>query len=188
VGVATSPALNFVGSNLTYTITVTNGGPVAAPNVRFSDSLPWGSTLISVTSSMPSALLVTNTSPITGSLPLLSMGETWTLEIKVRAAGTGYATNHISLSSDWLDPAPGNNSVTTINNILPLPILAIQLVTNYARISWPLALSNFTLEAKTGLAATNYWSNVVSSVAQTTNANVVTQAVSTPLRVYRLKN
>ena len=180
-----SPVPIFVGSNLTYTVTVTNSGPADAVNLRFTESLPAGVTLISANPGP--GTIITNTSPITGTLPALSVGGTWTIGLTIRPNLTGYITNVATITSDYLDTASANNSVTTVNNVLPLPILSIQWVTNSVRLSWPLALSNLSLATKTGLASTNYWSNVIAAVSRTTNANVVTQAVTGPLRVYRLK-
>src|SRR2546428_10417885 len=43
-----SPDPVNAGSNLTYTITVTNNGPDAAANASWSDTLPAGATIVSL--------------------------------------------------------------------------------------------------------------------------------------------
>src|SRR5262249_57073866 len=51
VGVAkTGPATAIAGTDLTYTITVTNSGPSDAQNVVLSDILPSGTTFVSASS------------------------------------------------------------------------------------------------------------------------------------------
>src|SRR5690606_12479883 len=49
VVVAGSPDPVDAGSNLTYTITVTNSGPSVAPAVTLADALPAGTTFVSLT-------------------------------------------------------------------------------------------------------------------------------------------
>ena len=49
VGKADSPDPVTVGSNLTYTITVTNNGPMVATGVTLTDTLPGGVTFVSAT-------------------------------------------------------------------------------------------------------------------------------------------
>jgi uncharacterized repeat protein (TIGR01451 family) len=49
-----SPDPVRAGNNLTYTLTVTNGGPNPVPDARLTDSLPAGLTFISATSSQGS--------------------------------------------------------------------------------------------------------------------------------------
>ena len=64
VSVATSPNLVFIGSNLVYTLTITNSGPFAAPNVVLTNTLPSSVSLKSATTSQ--GTLATNSNPILG--------------------------------------------------------------------------------------------------------------------------
>jgi len=108
-----SPDPVVAGSNITYTITVTNAGPNAASNTSLSDATPAGTTFVSVT---PGAGWTcsppvggTGTSCINPSVPVGT--STITLVVNVAAAtpnGT-IVTNTATVTSPD-DAVPGNNS------------------------------------------------------------------------------
>jgi uncharacterized repeat protein (TIGR01451 family) len=68
VNVIDAPDPVFIGSNLTYTITVANNGPFNAPNVRITNTLPASVTLKSAVTTQ--GTLSTNSNPITGTIGL----------------------------------------------------------------------------------------------------------------------
>jgi autotransporter-associated beta strand protein len=80
----------------------------------------------------------------------------------------------------------GNDVVLT--QLVGLPILKIQLVnTTNVVLSWPAAVTNFTLEANTDLNTTIWNPAPPPPVVNGTN-NVVTNAVSGTQKYYRLRN
>ncbi len=103
-----SPA---VGSNVTFTLTVLNGGPNTATNVKVTDLLPSGLTYVSSTPSTGTY------DPITGlwSVGSLNNGSSATLQIVATVASGGSKTNIAQItSSDQNDPdSTPNNSVAT---------------------------------------------------------------------------
>jgi uncharacterized repeat protein (TIGR01451 family) len=114
-----SPDPVVAGTNLTFTITVTNHGPSAASNVVASDLLPATLSLISVTGSGGASC----NSGIPGSVPTscafgtLANGAVRTMTIVTRvdaglAAGS-VITNNAGVSSDTADNNNANNLATT---------------------------------------------------------------------------
>jgi uncharacterized repeat protein (TIGR01451 family) len=176
----------FVGSNLVYTIIVTNAGPVTALNVRFTNALPNSVTLKSATST--SGTLTTNVTPIVGTLGDIVNQGSATIVLFVTPTVTGNITNVASVGSDSQDPNFGNNTVTTTTTVWPLPFLSItDLMSNgLVRISWPAPLSNFTLLSNTNLSTTWGIDTSTRSVSGT-NISVIETNVESP-KFYRLTN
>jgi uncharacterized repeat protein (TIGR01451 family) len=106
------PATGFAGSDLTYTITVTNTGPSAATNVLVSDQLPGGFTFVSATP--PTATLVSNlvSWPV---FNLANKGKTNFTVTAVSAEG-GSFTNVAFATSGSFDPNPTNNNGTSASS------------------------------------------------------------------------
>jgi len=95
------------GSNLTYTLTLTNMGPDAATNVRVSDQLPPGVTFVSATPNLGTF------NPATGiwTIATVPANATATLQIVVTVATSQPITNSAEvIASDQFDPdsTPGN--------------------------------------------------------------------------------
>jgi uncharacterized repeat protein (TIGR01451 family) len=106
------------GSNITYTITVTNAGPSTASNVTLTDVVPAGTTFVSFTA--PGGWTTTTppsggTGTVTATNPSLAAGanEVFTLVVNVDPATTGVVNNTATISSATADPNPANDSATT---------------------------------------------------------------------------
>jgi hypothetical protein len=185
VNVVDAPDPVFIGSNLTYTITVANSGPFNAPNVRLTNTLPASVTLKSAVTTQ--GILSTNSNPITGALGNITNGTPVIVTLTVVPTALGTITDTVSIASDNPDPASGNNTFTAVSTVLPLPLLAIQRTNNdRLNISWPVALTNFGLQAKEVLG-TNVWSNVITAPVISGDQNIVTETNSGGNRFYRLK-
>jgi uncharacterized repeat protein (TIGR01451 family) len=106
-------AVPNLGTNVTFTITVTNAGPNDATGVVISDVLPLGLNYVSSTASQGSY------NDVTGlwTVGAITHGTAQTLTITATATLPGDVTNTASVSaSDQHDPNPANNSSgTTIN-------------------------------------------------------------------------
>ena len=109
------PATAIQGSNLTYTITVTNNGPSMACGVTVTDALPAGLSLISATSSQGKCKGTTEINCQLGQIAS-GAGVTVTLVAKGTATGTSI-TNTATVSGTQADPNLTNNSDTLITSL-----------------------------------------------------------------------
>lgn len=118
-----SPDPVTAGTNLTYTIDVANAGPDAAANASWSDTLPAGTTFVSLSPVAGWAC----TTPAVGSggtvscsNPAFAVGSAnFSLVVAVApstAAGT-VLSNTATVTSTTADPTPGNNSATATTTV-----------------------------------------------------------------------
>jgi uncharacterized repeat protein (TIGR01451 family) len=177
----------FVGSNLVYTIIVTNAGPITALNVRFTNTLPASVALKSATSTV--GTLATNSVPIIGSLGDLANHGSATIQLTVVPAAIGLITNAASVGADSIDSNLANNSVKTSTTVWPLPFLSItNLMTNgLVQVSWPAPLSTFTLQSSTNLLPDGWTIDSTARTVTGTNISVIETILDTA-RFYRLTN
>ncbi len=105
----TSPT---VGSNLTYTLAVTNSGPTDATNVMVNDFLPTGVTLISATPSQ-GATATTRGNLVSDNLGTIVSGATARLTVVVAPTTAGAITNAVNVSGNQLDLVTANNSASS---------------------------------------------------------------------------
>ncbi len=105
-----SPATPIVGSNVTFTITVTNSGPNDATNVVVNDFLPAGLTYVSNDGGASNS-----GGTVTWTLPTLATGATATINIVATVNPSGSRVNSAEVwSSNQVDPdsIAGNSSGT----------------------------------------------------------------------------
>lgn len=101
-----------VGTNFTYTLTVTNNGPSAATGVTFSHTLPEGVTFVSVTPSQGSAIHKSGT--ISANLGTIAPSGTVNIVITLTApASAGTPGMTASVSSGVADPDSTNNALSS---------------------------------------------------------------------------
>jgi len=102
-----SPDPVTVGSNLTYTVTVTNKGPAAASGVFLTDTLPSSTTFVSA-----SPGCTNNGGTITCGVGDLANGGSVSVQIVVTPTATGSITNSVAVAAEEDDPSLGNNTAT----------------------------------------------------------------------------
>jgi uncharacterized repeat protein (TIGR01451 family) len=114
-----SPDPVNAGSNITYTITLTNAGPSDAQNLALSDLVPANTTFVSFTA--PAGWATTTppaggTGPVTATSPTLAAGASpvFTLVVKVDATAVNGSTitNTVTAASTTTDPDAANNADT----------------------------------------------------------------------------
>jgi uncharacterized repeat protein (TIGR01451 family) len=140
------PASTGLGSNVSYTITVTNLGPSSAPSPVVSDPTPPGLTFVS-----NSGACVT---PFPCTISNLTAGQSATITATYNVPPSYPSTsisNTASVSSSAGDPASGNNSATATTSVVAQADLSV---------------------IKSGPPATGTGSNVVFTVTVTNNGTL----------------
>ena len=133
------PATAVSGATSTYTITVTNSGPLAATNVRLTDNLPGLASYVS--GSAGCSLSGTNVNCTIGSI---GAGASVTITITVKWTGSGSVYDTATVVADQTDSAPSSQQIVAFGSPpstggdVPLPgwayaLLGIGLFTLIAR-------------------------------------------------------
>jgi hypothetical protein len=186
VSITGSPNPVMVGSNLLYTIKVSNNGPLDAPDVRLTNMLPATATLESVT--LPDSwFAATNGNPIEAGVNSLAVNSSATLLVTVAPQSAGSITSSVSVGSGYSDPGITNNAASVTTSVTPLALLAIQALGNQVQISWSLALTNYVLESKSVLATNVPWSTVAATPVIVGGSKVVAVPNSGTATYYRLR-
>jgi uncharacterized repeat protein (TIGR01451 family) len=130
IGITDTPDPIYVGSGLTYNITVANNGPVAATGVTVTDALPAGLNFVSASPSQGSVAVVGNV--VTCNLGGLATDAGATVSIRVSPAIGGEIVNLVSVAANETDFSPANNTARTSTTVIgPQPInLTDMVVTN----------------------------------------------------------
>ena len=117
-----------VGQNVTYTLTLTNGGPGAANNITVTDILPAGMTFVSST---PSGTSTYSSGTGAWTIPSLNSGGIATLAITATVTGQGTHTNTGEVTDvDEFDPdsTPNNQNASEDDQAsVPLTVTQIDL-------------------------------------------------------------
>ncbi|MCI0664148.1 MAG: FG-GAP-like repeat-containing protein, partial [Acidobacteria bacterium] len=108
----------MINNQLTYTLTVTNNGADPAINVRVTDTLPTG---VSLVSSVTSQGNCSSTSEISCELGNLAAGSNAIITIIVTPSTPGTIINRANVTSGTQDINPANNSATLEANVSLLP-------------------------------------------------------------------
>ena len=114
-----SPEPVFVGSNLTYTIIVTNLGPGTATGVTLTESLPAGVNFVSA--NLSQGTFSTNGGIVICNLGLLGNNAGAIVTIVVAPATAGNFTNTVSVASGGVDFNPGNDQAIALATAVPAP-------------------------------------------------------------------
>jgi len=145
--ITTTPAPNYVGANLVYTITAVNNGPSEDTGVTVTDTLPalTDVTVVSATTSVTGVTPTVVGNVVTADFGGLAAGASVTMIITVTptaaAVGDSPLSDTATISGDNYDPYTNNNSLTISTPITassdlqvgiiptPSPVLAGQNVT-----------------------------------------------------------
>lgn len=103
-------------TELTYTITVSNGGPDAAAGVQVSDDLPSEVSLVAATASQGTC--DTKGPKVTCDLGTLASGTTATVAIRVLPKKVGQVSNTATVTTTDTDSNPMNNSDTETTTVV----------------------------------------------------------------------
>jgi Domain of unknown function DUF11 len=189
VSILGTPNPVFVGSDLTYTILVTNRGPFSAPNVVLSNALPPIPGAVTLKSaSTTGGVLNTNGNPVTVNFTSLGASGSATVTLVVIPQAAGTITDNAVVAGVYTDPVPGNNTASLMTTVLPTPKLSIQLYTpTQVQISWPSALTNFALQFNPSLTSSTGWTNVTTPPFTVGDEKFVIDPLGANPKFYRLK-
>lgn len=122
VGISSSPNPVKVGSELTYSVNITNNGPLEATGVTLTDPLPNAVEFRSVDSTQGSCL-GNEDNTVSCDLGILASGATASVTIKVMTQEEGLISNTVQVSADQPDFDSSNNSATVITEpVTPTPV------------------------------------------------------------------
>jgi uncharacterized repeat protein (TIGR01451 family)/CSLREA domain-containing protein len=111
-----SPNTVVAGGNVTYTLTVSNGGPSGASGVGLSDPLPATASLVSVTATQGTCDEVGAVVCQLGNIP---SGGTATVTIVARLSTAGSVTNTATVDGNETDTDLTNNTASAITIVSP---------------------------------------------------------------------
>jgi virginiamycin B lyase len=117
---ADAPGFATAGSNVTYSLTVTNGGAAGATGVTLTDTLPMGVKFVSATGGVQ---------PVNGVLTFvignLASGAKASFSIAVTPTAAGSLTDRARVSLNQIDATPGDNSITLTTTIASVQRMGI---------------------------------------------------------------
>jgi uncharacterized repeat protein (TIGR01451 family) len=128
--VKSGPASAIGGTNVTYTLTVSNAGPDVAVNVNLTDPLPAGSTLVSfLQNTGPAASCSAPPAGANGTVACnfisLAAASSATFTLVVKAGNSSPMNNTATVSTDSFDSNTANNSSTVSSTITLSADLAV---------------------------------------------------------------
>jgi uncharacterized repeat protein (TIGR01451 family) len=177
-----SPDPAQAGQQLTYTLGVSNNGPLSATNVTVTDSLPSQVSFASYTSTQGTCNQASGT--VTCSVGTLPLGNSTaiTLTVNVNPGSSGSISNTASVSSDTSDPVSTNNSATQTTLIGSVADLSVATTDSPDPVlighplSYTLSAFNSGPSSATGVTLTDHLPSQVSYVGSTASQGSCSQA------------
>jgi len=134
----TGPASANAGSDVTYTVTLTNSGPSAAANVSLTDAVPANTTF--VTESQTAGPTFSCSTPPAGGTGTISCthgsfgvgSATFSITVHISPGATGTITNTANVSSSTTDPNPTGNNPTATTTVTSSADLSVVKTANAA--------------------------------------------------------
>jgi uncharacterized repeat protein (TIGR01451 family) len=122
-----SPDQGVKGSNLTYTVTVTNSGPSAATGVVLTDFIPdTYYTNVDFISATPGCLISGDEKSVTCALGTINSGASKSVAIVMNSENPIILKNSAMVTSSIPDPNRGNNSSTLETKVSPTDLRVTQ--------------------------------------------------------------
>jgi uncharacterized repeat protein (TIGR01451 family) len=120
-----SPAPALAGGDLTYTITVDNQGPDAAPAVVATLPVASGASFVSASTGVGS--VTDSGGQVVADLGNLAVNTPVTVTVILQALAVGELTETASVSGDVVDTNPSNNTASATTEIDPATDLAVEI-------------------------------------------------------------
>ena len=175
-----SPAITSPGSNVTYTLFLTNEGPSTVTSVSVTDNIPSGFTLASSSSTLGTTVYTNNM--VIASLGILASNTSATITVQGTAANAGALTNTANLGFAEGNTIHGTNYAFAFAYFITAAqrTLSVAASTNSGEflVTWPVSAVNFTLQVSTNLSAGNGWQNLSGDMIVTNGLNEYTNSFS----------
>ena len=168
-----SPAVTGPGSNVTYTLLVTNEGPSTVTSVSVTDNIPTGFNFASSTSSLGTTVYTNNM--VIASLGILTSNTSATITVQGTSASPGALTNMAFLGFAEGNTAYGTNYASAITYFINAAQRTLSIAASATSgeflVTWPLSAANFTLQVSTNLTAGNGWQSLAGNTIMTNDLN-----------------
>jgi uncharacterized delta-60 repeat protein/uncharacterized repeat protein (TIGR01451 family) len=166
-----APASLTAGQTLTYTMLVTNAGPLASASVRVTNALPANTEFLSATSSQGGCTNAAGT--VICSLGAMAVNDSAQITLSIRPLTAGTLTNMAIVGSTLADVTPGNDIAitTTTVNAAAVADLVIAMtdapdpVLGGSNITYTISVTNFGPLAATTTVVTNYLPSTLAFVS-----------------------
>ena len=177
-----NPIITGPGSNVTYTLLVTNLGPSIVTSVIVTDSIPVGFNLSSATSSVGTTVYTNNT--VIATLGILTNNTSATITVKGTSPTAGAVTNSAALS--FAEGDTGN--YTNYAFAYVYFVTAAQRTLGIAKVgkppevsvTWPVSTAPFTLQVSTNLHLSNGWMSLTNGPFLSNGFNEYTNSLPSP--------
>ncbi len=186
ISLSGSPNPVLINGTLTYSIVVSNLGPVTATGVTVTNTLPAGAVPLSATSSQGTIGVVEN-NYIFNLGTLAPTPAAATISITVRPTIAGTITNFATVTSGLEDPFKSNNSAS-VKTVVEQPSLALRFEGNLLALTWGTNAPGYVLETTTNLSPPIVWSRATNYPVSIVNGeNRVTINPTNGIRFFRLR-
>jgi len=183
-----TPDVAEPGSDITYTLLVTNEGPSIITGASVSDNMPAGFITLSITGSAGS--WTNRNSVITWNIGYLTNNTSASLEIMGTDTEATALTNNALLDFVEGNLAPQNDHVAIINFFVyeSQRTLSITLEGNppEALVTWPVSPANFRMQINTNPNLNAGWTCPTNAVFVTNSLNSFTNGLTAPQTFFRL--
>jgi uncharacterized repeat protein (TIGR01451 family) len=183
-----SPLISGPGSNLIYTLQLTNEGPSIVSSVTVTDYFPNGLTFLSAAASAGSWIYTNET--VAWSMPFLTNGTGASLQIVGKSTGANALTNSASVVFAEGNLVPSDGIAAAVNYVVSdsQRTLSIARLGNPPGllVTWPLSPANFLLQESADLTPSTNWQYPANGTFVSNNLNTFTDSIVAPRMYYRL--
>jgi uncharacterized delta-60 repeat protein/uncharacterized repeat protein (TIGR01451 family) len=182
LGMIGAPNPVLLGSNVTYTLTVTNLGPATATSVSLTNTLPPG---VSLVSASPAGYTISGRVVTFANLGNIGSGGQSSVTIVAKPSAAGEITNSAVTASTLTDPLKGNN-LASVKVVVQAMQLGVSRSGNTLTLTWPNTFGTFNLETATNLVPPITWVTATNVPLTIGGQNSVTISIGSGGKFFRL--